>query len=248
MRKFVVGNWKMNGTSADLPEITAIAQLAARYPAVDSGLCLPATLINRACRQVESFAVGGQDCHGEPSGAHTGCVSAAMLVDADASMVIIGHSERRAAQYETSADVQAKALAARDSGLQVIVCVGETLAERENGKALEVVLGQVAGSLPDAGDWGLLNVAYEPVWAIGTGRVPALHEVEEMHGAIRNQLVERFGTAGTTIRILYGGSMNGDNAADLLAVANVDGGLIGGASLSAAKFEPILAAAQSFGE
>nr|WP_315459172.1 triose-phosphate isomerase [uncultured Sphingorhabdus sp.] len=248
MRKFVIGNWKMNGTSADLNEIAAIAQMAARYPAVDSGLCLPATLISRACQTFAGFVTGGQDCHMESSGAHTGCVSATMLVDAGASIVIVGHSERRAAQHETNGDVQGKAKAALASGLKVIVCVGETLAERENGNALEVVLGQVAGSIPDTGDLSSLNLAYEPVWAIGTGLVPALSDVEEMHGAIRDHLVERFGETGKSVRILYGGSMNGDNAADLLSVANVDGGLIGGASLSAAKFEPILAAAQSFSE
>lgn len=248
MRKFVVGNWKMNGTSAELAEITAIAQTATGYTAVDTGLCLPTTLISRACQQVGGFAIGGQDCHMVSSGAHTGCVSAAMLVDAGASIVIVGHSERRAAQHETSVDVQGKAQAALACGLQIIVCVGETLEEREGGKALEVVLGQLADSIPDAGNLASLNVAYEPVWAIGTGRVPALSDVEEMHGAIRSQLIARFGDAGKKVRILYGGSMNGDNAAELLSVANVDGGLIGGASLSAAKFEPILAAAQSLGE
>lgn len=248
MRKLVVGNWKMNGTSADLTEITAIAHMAARYPAVDSGLCLSATLIGPASHQVGDFPIGGQDCHMAQSGAHTGCVSAAMLADVGASMVIVGHSERRAAQHETSGDVRAKAQAALTVGLQVIVCVGETLAEREQGRALEVVLGQVADSLPDAENLALLSVAYEPVWAIGTGLVPALRDVEEMHGAIRDQLVARFGDAGKGVRILYGGSMNGENAAELLSVANVDGGLIGGASLSAAKFEPILAAAQSFSE
>lgn len=248
MRKFVVGNWKMNGTSADLTEITAIATIATRYPTVDSGLCLPATLISQACQIVGNFPVGGQDCHMEQAGAHTGCVSAPMLVDAGASIVIVGHSERRAAQHETSSDVRKKAQAAMANDLQVIVCVGETLAEREKGRALELVLGQVADSLPNAGSFDLLSVAYEPVWAIGTGLVPALSDVEEMHGAIRDQLVARFGEAGNGIRILYGGSMNGDNAADLLSVANVDGGLIGGASLSATKFEPILAAAQSFSE
>ena len=248
MRKLVVGNWKMNGTSADLPEITAIAHVASRYRAVDAGLCLPATLISQACQLVGGFSVGGQDCHMETSGAHTGCVSADMLVDVGAKIVIVGHSERRVAQHETSSDVRAKAQAALANGLLVIVCVGESLAERKDGKALEVVLGQVADSLPDAGSSGLVSVAYEPVWAIGTGLVPALSDVEEMHGAIRDQLVGRFGEAGNRVRILYGGSMNGDNAGDLLAVANVDGGLIGGASLFAAKFEPILAAAQSFSE
>jgi len=248
MRKFVVGNWKMNGTSADLTEIAAIANMASRYSGVDSGLCLPATIISRASQQLGNFPLGGQDCHMEPSGAHTGCISAAMLSDAGASIVIVGHSERRAAQQEQSSDVRAKAQAALAHGLTVIVCVGETLLDREGSRALDIVLGQVGDSIPDTSSFALLNVAYEPVWAIGTGRVPELADVEEMHAAIRHLLVERFGEAGNTVRILYGGSMNGDNAADLLAVANVDGGLIGGASLSCAKFEPILAAAQSFGE
>ena len=248
MRKLVVGNWKMNGVTSDLAEIAAIAEKSLHYPAVDSALCLPATLINRACDNAHDFSIGGQDCHMQASGAYTGCVSADMLVDAGASLVIVGHSERRAAQHEQDHDVLAKAQAAHKAGLKVIICVGETLAERDAGNALNIVLGQVAGSLPEhiSGDW--LNVAYEPVWAIGTGRIPEMADVREMHGAIRSALVDRYGTDGNSVRILYGGSMNGDNAAELLAVENVDGGLIGGASLTCAKFEPILAAAQAFGE
>ncbi|WP_397574574.1 triose-phosphate isomerase [Sphingorhabdus sp.] len=248
MRKLVVGNWKMNGVTSDLAEIAAIAEKSLHYPAVDSALCLPATLINRACDNAHSFPIGGQDCHMQASGAHTGCVSADMLVDAGASLVIVGHSERRAAQHEQDHDVLAKAQAAHKAGLKAIICVGETLAERDAGNALNIVLGQVAGSLPEniSGDW--LSVAYEPVWAIGTGRIPEMADVREMHGAIRSALVDRYGAVGNSVRILYGGSMNGDNAAELLAVENVDGGLIGGASLTCAKFEPILAAAQAFGE
>ena len=248
MRKLIVGNWKMNGVASDLAEIAAIAGKSLNYPAVESALCLPATLISRASDSVQGFPIGGQDCHMQPSGAHTGCVSADMLVDAGASLTIVGHSERRAAQHEQDHDVLAKAEAAHNAGLKVIICVGETLAERDAGNALNVVLGQVAGSLPQniSGDW--LSVAYEPVWAIGTGRIPEMADVREMHGAIRSALVDRYGTVGKGVRILYGGSMNGDNAAELLAVENVDGGLIGGASLTCAKFEPILAAAQAFGE
>lgn len=248
MRKLVVGNWKMNGMASDLAEIAAIAEKSLIYPAVESALCLPATLISRACNVAHGFAIGGQDCHMQPSGAHTGCLSADMLVDAGASLTIVGHSERRAAQHEQDHDVLAKAQAAHNAGLKVIICVGETLAERDAGKALPVVLGQVEGSLPQniSGDW--LSVAYEPVWAIGTGRIPEMADVREMHGAIRTALVDRYGVVGDGVRILYGGSMNGDNAAELLAVENVDGGLIGGASLTCAKFEPILAAAQAFGE
>lgn len=248
MRKFVVGNWKMNGVTSDLAEIAAIAEMASNYDGVESALCLPATLIHRANDNVKGFSIGGQDCHMQQSGAHTGCVSASMLLDAGASLTIVGHSERRAAQQEQDGDVLAKAEAAHDAGLKVIICVGETLAERDAGNALNVVLGQVAGSLPQdiSGDW--LSVAYEPVWAIGTGRIPEMSDVKEMHGAIRSALVDRYGAFGNGVRILYGGSMNGDNAADLLAIENVDGGLIGGASLSRAKFEPILAAAEAFGE
>jgi triosephosphate isomerase len=248
MRKFIVGNWKMNGTSSDLDEIAAISAVAQHYISVDSALCVPATLIERAVKAVGAFPIGGQDCHMQKSGAHTGCVSGDMLSDAGALLTIIGHSERRAAQQEQDSDIRAKAEAAQAAGLNAIVCVGETLEEREAGKAFDIVLAQVAHSLPDsaAGEW--LSVAYEPVWAIGTGRVAEPADVAEMHAAIRTALVARFGAEGANIRILYGGSMNGDNAAVLLAVPNVDGGLIGGASLTADKFQPILGAAQSIGE
>ncbi len=248
MRKYIVGNWKMNGTSADLPEIAAIATMAGKYSAVDSAICVPATLIQTAASQIDGFSIGGQDCHMQASGAHTGCVSAAMLVDAGASVTIIGHSERRAAQYEHDADIRQKANAAHAVGLNVILCVGETLQERDAGQALAIVLGQVERSLPGNASGHWLSVAYEPVWAIGTGRIPEAQDVAEMHHAIRAQLVGRFGEAGNAIRILYGGSMNGENAAMLLAIPDVDGGLIGGASLSAAKFEPILAAAANSSE
>jgi triosephosphate isomerase (TIM) len=243
MRKYIVGNWKMNGTSNDLQEISAIAALATQYPMVDIAICLPATLIARAAALMPDFAIGGQDCHMQDSGAHTGCVSAPMLVDAGSTLTIIGHSERRSDQYETNANICAKASAAHGAGLKSIVCVGETLAERDAGQALEIVLGQLEGSLPDdaTADW--LSVAYEPVWAIGTGRIPDESDVAEMHFAIRKQLISRFGSNGETIRILYGGSMNGENASMLLAIPNVDGGLIGGASLTAVKFEPIIKAA-----
>ncbi len=248
MRKYIVGNWKMNGTSGALPEIAAIADMSGKYASVDSAICLPATLIERAARALPSFSVGGQDCHMENTGAHTGCVSAAMLADAGATVTIIGHSERRAAQHEHDADIRAKAAAAKTAGLNAIVCVGETLQERDAGQALAIVLGQLERSLPDDSDGGWLSVAYEPVWAIGTGRIPDEKDVANMHNAIRDHLIGRFGNAGRAFRILYGGSMNGDNAAMLLAIANVDGGLIGGASLTAAKFEPILAAAANSGD
>ena len=243
MRKLIAGNWKMNGLSADLGAIEAIASAVAGHNGVDTALCLPATLVGPAAARLPGYAIGGQDCHMAVSGAHTGCVSAAMLADAGAKLTIVGHSERRAAQGESDADVRGKASAARAAGLNAIVCVGETEAERDAGQAESVVLGQLQGSLPDDADGSWLSVAYEPVWAIGTGRIPSIDDVTAMHDAIRNALVARFGEGGAAIRILYGGSMNGDNAAALLAVANVDGGLIGGASLSAEKFLPIVEAA-----
>jgi triosephosphate isomerase (TIM) len=243
MRKRIVGNWKMNGVQADLAEIGAISQVARQYVNVDYGLCLPATLIAPAVAAAPDFSIGGQDCHMAQSGAHTGCVSANMLADAGANMVIVGHSERRAAQSESDADVRGKAAAAIETGLFAIICVGETEAQRDAGEAESIVLSQIDGSLPDTMQPGTLCVAYEPVWAIGTGRIPSDADVAAMHGAIRARLLQRFGDAGADISILYGGSMNGDNAASLLAIPNVDGGLIGGASLTAAKFEPILAAA-----
>jgi triosephosphate isomerase (TIM) len=243
MRKFIAGNWKMNGRLADLAAVKAIAAGAAAFPSVDSALCLPATLIAPAAQAVPGYGIGAQDCHRSVSGAHTGCVSAEMLREAGADLTIIGHSERRAGQHESDADVRAKALAAKAAGLSVIICVGETEAERDAGNAEKVVLGQLEGSLPGEVDSSWVSIAYEPVWAIGTGRIPSMGDVAAMHGAIRKSLVERFGSDGNAVRILYGGSMNADNAAPLLAVPNVDGGLIGGASLSAEKFLPIVAAA-----
>jgi triosephosphate isomerase len=243
MRKFIVGNWKMNGTRQHVDEIGLIAQLASKSNNVDSGLCLPATLIWPAAQRFPNFLIGGQDCHAKPSGAHTGCISAEMLSDAGAQMVILGHSERRADQGESNDDVRDKALTAAQIQLLAIICVGETEAERDTGQAESVVISQLDGSLPDGIVLSQTCVAYEPVWAIGTGRIPSLADVRDMHAAIRKRLVERFGDGGAHIRILYGGSMNGDNAADLLAINDVDGGLIGGASLTAAKFEPILSAA-----
>lgn len=243
MRKQIVGNWKMNGTSSDLPEIGAISEAAGRYANVFGGLCVPATLIGSAIAAAGDMAIGGQDCHAKASGAHTGCISTNMLTDLGAKMVIVGHSERRADQGESDAEVRGKAEAAIAAGLLAIICVGETEAQRDAGEAEKVVLSQIDGSLPDGLELGQASVAYEPVWAIGTGRIPSSEDVEAMHAAIRGNLVKRFGEAGKNMNILYGGSMNGENAETLLAIPNVDGGLIGGASLSAAKFEPILAAA-----
>lgn len=242
-RKFIAGNWKMHGMGASLSELAAIAAAAQALSDVDVALCLPATLIARAAEAAPSLAIGAQDCHQQRSGAHTGCISAAMLAEIDAALTIVGHSERRQDQRESDADVKAKAQAAYAAGLQVILCCGESEAERERGDAIARVTGQIAGSMPDgaAGQW--LTIAYEPIWAIGTGRVPDTDEVAEMHGAIRAQLRDLIGEEAGNLRILYGGSMNGGNAAELLAVPDVDGGLVGGASLSADKFVPIIEAA-----
>lgn len=241
-RKLIAGNWKMNGDRASLAELDAIAEAARRCDGVDVAVCPPATLIAPAADRVPGLTIGGQDCHGEQSGAHTGCLSAAMLAEAGARCVIVGHSERRADQGETDAEVRGKAEAARRAELTAIVCVGETEAERDAGLAEEVVTGQVAGSVPTGGAERLV-IAYEPVWAIGTGRIPTMEEVGAMHAAIRDQLTGMLGEEAGQVRILYGGSMKGDNAAELLAVDNVDGGLVGGASLTAEKFVPIIEAA-----
>lgn len=243
--KLVAGNWKMNGTRAVLAELDAIAQAAARAPGVDVAIALPATLIMAATERVPSLAIGAEDVHVNDQGAHTGCVSAAMVQDAGARFTLVGHSERRADQGETDADVRAKALAARRNGLTVILCVGETLAERDGGRAVQVVTGQLAGSMPEgaAADW--LAIAYEPVWAIGTGRTPTVADVTAMHGAVRAKLRELVGGEADTMRVLYGGSVTGENATALLGAGDVDGALVGGASLTAAKFVPIIEAANT---
>jgi triosephosphate isomerase len=244
MKKLVAGNWKMNGLSADLEEVKAIAGASRRYPQVDVALCVPAILIERAARAVPGFRIGGQDVHPAEKGAHTGCVSAQMLLDAGATLTIVGHSERRDDQRESDQDVQAKAVAALASGLDVILCVGESLDLREQGKALETVVAQLAASLPQGvGGPSELAIAYEPIWAIGTGQVPTSDEIADMHGAIRRRLAERYGQSGEQMRILYGGSVKPSNAAEIFAIDNVDGALVGGASLKAADFMPIVAAA-----
>lgn len=244
-RKLVAGNWKMHGLKADLGEVRAIS---AAVPAnVDAALCVPFTLIAAAAAvdAAGALPIGAQDVHEDEKGAHTGCISAAMLVEAGAALTIVGHSERRADQHETDAQVKAKAEAAHKAGLRVILCIGETLEERDAGKAEAVVTGQVAASLPEgaAADW--LALAYEPVWAIGTGRTPTEGDVAAMHGAIRDKLRELVGGEAEKLQILYGGSVNGANAASLLACSDVDGALVGGASLTAEKFVPIIEAAAS---
>ena len=237
LRKFVAGNWKMHGVASDLDQARAIAEAARGYPNVDVALCVPAILVERAARAVACLAIGGQDVHSAEKGAHTGCVSAQMLVDAGARLTIVGHSERRAAQRESSAEVRAKAEQALRCGLDVILCVGESLEEREAGRALAFVTDQLAASLPEPGQGRpALAVAYEPIWAIGTGRVASCDDIEEMHTALRERV-------GTGTRILYGGSVNASNAAAIFATPEVDGALVGGASLKAADFVPIIAAA-----
>jgi triosephosphate isomerase len=235
-RPLVAGNWKMNGLAASIGQLKTVIAGARDLPEVELMVCPPATLIASfaAAARGTPVLIGGQDCHALASGAYTGDISAEMLKDAGASAVIVGHSERRQYHRETDADVRAKALAAQRAGLMPIVCVGETRPQREAGHAVDVVATQLQGSLPDgAPDF---VVAYEPVWAIGTGLTPTPADVAEMHRAIREHLAARFGAAGRGTRILYGGSVNPKNAAELLAVENVDGALVGGASLKAEDF------------
>ncbi|MGK2910665.1 MAG: triose-phosphate isomerase [Sphingobium sp.] len=242
-RKLVVGNWKMNGLRVHLPQIAEIGEVATAHSSVEVGLCLPATLISTATEARGGAFIGGQDCHSKSTGAHTGCLSAEMLKDVGATWVIVGHSERRADQGETDAEVAGKAVAAHEQGLKVILCVGESLEVRDSGEALPFVLAQLEASLPEgaASDW--LSIAYEPVWCIGTGRIPTMEQVAEMHSAIRDTLVKQVGADGNGMRILYGGSVNAANAAEMFAVDHVDGGLVGGASLKVESFGPIIAAA-----
>ena len=235
-RPLVAGNWKMNAAAP--AEFTKMVEGARGLTAIDIMVCPPATLLAElaVAARGSPMRIGGQDCHAEPAGAFTGDIAAEMLKAAGAGAVIVGHSERRTYHRETDADVRAKALAARRAGLVAIVCVGETRAEREAGRALEVVGKQLDGSLPDGATAENLVVAYEPVWAIGTGLTPTPGDVAEMHGFIRRNLAERFAAAGEGIRILYGGSVKASNAKELMGVADVDGALIGGASLKADEF------------
>jgi triosephosphate isomerase len=241
-RKLVAGNWKMNGSLSALAELAPIAAAAREAPGVDVAICPPFTLIAPAAARSGGLAIGGQDCHAAEKGAHTGCISAAMLKEAGARLVILGHSERRAEQGESDAAVRAKAETALGHGLTAIVCVGESEEERLAGRHLERVAAQLAGSIPELAEAETI-IAYEPIWAIGTGRTAQPADVAEMHAAIRAALAARFGDAGGRIRILYGGSVNDGNAADLFALADVDGALVGGASLTAAQLVPIIEAA-----
>ena len=239
-RPLVAGNWKMNGLGASVAELSRIiegfgAALAAR---IDCLICPPATLIAAFAARARGtkVAIGAQDCHPEAAGAFTGDLAAEMLKDAGASAVIVGHSERRAGHGESDALVCAKAAAAFRAGLLAIVCIGESKAEREAKHTLEVVARQLAGSVPDGATPERLAVAYEPVWAIGSGLTPTAADVSEVHGMVRRELVKRFGAGAGAIRILYGGSVKPENAATLLKAAEVDGTLVGGASLSAKEF------------
>ncbi|MEM6852173.1 MAG: triose-phosphate isomerase [Pseudomonadota bacterium] len=247
IRPIVIGNWKMNGLAAALAESDAVAahlREAGASPA-DAMICPPATLVAAMAARLSGgrVGVGGQDCHPEQAGAHTGDISAAMLADAGASAVIVGHSERRADHGESDALVRAKANAAFAHGLTPIICVGETLDERDGGETLNVVGRQLAGSVPDEAGGAAFIVAYEPVWAIGSGRTPTSAQIEDVHGFMRRQLGARFGAAGEAVQLLYGGSVKPANAAEILALENVNGALVGGASLKASDFLEIIAAA-----
>lgn len=244
----IAGNWKMNGLKASLAELRAIA---AGLPAASGAgqcaalICLPATLLAGGAAAIagSALALGGQDCHFADSGAHTGDIAAPMLKDAGSAYVLAGHSERRADHGETDEIVRKKAEAAWRAGLIAVLCVGETLEQREKGAALDIVGSQIAASVPDGATAENLIIAYEPVWAIGTGKVPTQDDVAEMHAFIRRKLRQRFGAEGEKMRLLYGGSVKPDNAAALLSVPNVQGALVGGASLKAADFLAIIAAA-----
>lgn len=239
----VAGNWKMNGLGESRIEIETLSRLLSEGPEAgcDVLICPPYTLISAFSEiGANGIAIGAQDCHAKVSGAHTGDVSAQMLSDAGAEYVIVGHSERRADHGESNALVRAKATAVLSEGLKAIVCVGETEAERDTGSTLDVVLGQLESSLPDGASADNTIIAYEPVWAIGTGRTPTVNDVAEVHTAIRNALVKRFGESGERFSILYGGSVKPSNAKELMSAPNVNGALVGGASLKATDFNGII--------
>jgi triosephosphate isomerase len=250
IRPLIAGNWKMNGLKASLAEFEAmIAGAGSVIAKADLLVCPPVTLLATFAEKTggilpadqKALALGAQDCHPKASGAHTGDISAEMLADAGASFVIVGHSERRADHGETDALVRQKAEAAWRAGLVAIICIGETQAHRDAGQTLHICSGQLSGSLPDGATAANLVVAYEPVWAIGTGLTPTVADVEQVHKFIRGNLISRFKEEGAAIRILYGGSVKPSNAQELMAVANVNGALVGGASLKAADFLAIAA-------
>ncbi|MBC7143898.1 MAG: triose-phosphate isomerase [Thioclava marina] len=241
-KKLAAGNWKMNGLKGDLHEVSALIE-AHPHPKCDVLLCPPATLIaGMSMTAAGRIAVGGQDCHMRSSGAHTGDISAQMIRDAGGSYVILGHSERRADHHESDVIVRAKTEAAIEADLVAVVCVGETEAQRDAGETLTLIGNQLKGSLPDHASAANTVIAYEPVWAIGTGRTPTLEQIAEVHDFMREQLIKRFGAEGDGMRLLYGGSVKPSNAAEIFAVSNVDGALVGGASLKAADFGAIIEA------
>lgn len=242
-RKMAAGNWKMNGSDAALSMLQDLAQ-SHPSPGCDVVICPPATLIAAAARLMTPFAIGAQDCHAAQKGAHTGDLAAEMLVEAGASHIIVGHSERRTDHGETDAEVRAKAEAAWRAGATAIICIGETEGERDAGQTLSVIARQLEGSVPEGATGSNTVIAYEPVWAIGTGRTASTGDIAEVHKALHQQLTERFGADGAAIRLLYGGSVKPGNAAEIFAVDHVDGGLVGGASLSAGDFGPIISAAE----
>jgi triosephosphate isomerase len=244
MRPLIAGNWKMHGLAPRLGEIEAIAaSVKAGPPVAEILICLPATLIARAAQTADGrIAIGGEDCSAEVSGAFTGDISAEMLGDAGAGAVIVGHSERRQHHGETDAIVAAKAKAARRAGLMAIICIGETKSQRLDGKALSVCGDQIARSVPEGMTASSIAIGYEPLWAIGTGHMPRPEEIVETHAHIRGCLTARLGTEGKEVRILYGGSVKPSNAHDILALSEVGGALVGGASLKAADFEAIFRA------
>jgi triosephosphate isomerase (TIM) len=246
-KKLAAGNWKMNGTGASLQDL---ADLASEHAASTAEIliCPPATLIHRATETTRNSAltIGAQDCHAESGGAHTGDISTAMLVDAGAKYVITGHSERRVDHGERDATVRAKSRAAQSAGLTAIICMGESLAAHAAANTLEIIAGQLSGSVPDAATGQNTVIAYEPIWAIGTGKIPTTGQIREVHDFIRAGLERRFGaTIGGAIRLLYGGSVKPGNAAEIFSVNNVDGALVGGASLRVADFSPIITALEN---
>lgn len=239
-RRLAAGNWKMNGTGADLSEL---ASMTPSTDGVEVLICPPATLIDRMARAAQGIAIGGQDCHANTNGAHTGDIAAEMIAEAGGSHVIVGHSERRTDHGESNAVVHDKVLAAWRAGLVAVLCIGETEAQYKAGDTLAVNRDQIAGSLPEGATSENTVIAYEPVWAIGTGLVPTTDEIGKVHGFIRSELTARFGPAvANGIRILYGGSVKPGNAAEIFATPDVDGALVGGASLKAADFNGIIAA------
>jgi len=237
-RPLVAGNWKMNGLRQSSAEFARIMRGADEINGADLMICPPTTLLSpfATAARGSRLAIGAQDCHAQSSGAFTGDISAEMLADCGATAVIVGHSERRTLHHETDAEIHAKVLAAWRAKLVAIICVGETKAEREAGQALDVVGRQLAGSVPDGAKAANLVVAYEPVWAIGTGLTPTATDIAEVHGFIRAGLLKRFGPDAATVRILYGGSVKPANAGEILAIADVNGALVGGASLKAEEF------------